>query len=67
MLFYHILYNVYNGKNTLRADILIPGAFLLFGIYIIIKDSNNTKKNLLKTIPVCMFFTYFPNLCMVYI
>ena len=31
------LYNVYNGKNALRADMLILAAFLLFGIYIILR------------------------------
>ncbi len=38
------LYNVYNGKNALRADMLILAAFLLFGIYIIVKDSSTGKK-----------------------
>ncbi len=52
------LYNVYNGKNALRADMLILAAFLLFGIYIIVKDSSTGKKNLLKTIPVCIFYIF---------
>lgn len=52
------LYNVYNGKNALRADMLILAAFLLFGIYIIVKDSSTGKKNLMKTIPVCIFYIF---------
>lgn len=52
------LYNVYNGKNTLRADMLILGALLLFGIYIIVKNSNSSKENMLKTIPVCIFYIF---------
>ncbi len=49
-------YNVYNGKNTLRADMVILGIFLLSGIYIIVTDTSASKKSILKTIPVCIFY-----------
>lgn len=51
-------YNIYNGKNTLRADMVILGLFLLSGIYIIITDTNAGSKSILKTIPVCIFYIF---------
>lgn len=52
------LYNVYNGKNTLRADMVILAIFLLSGIYIIVTDASASRKSILKTIPVCIFYIF---------